>query len=338
MRDDDRLLNLPHVEYGSGVIGVCDVCGVRQAVIVLQKERFKLCVLDFLNKTWTHTKNAPGAPLPPYRSERIWYSTTALPGGRAPALLLSPTRPVRHPVALVTPDLYGITTSLLDGAIRLAREGFEVMLPDIAKSDGIGPGTHWSLRAGSRFGGGVPSSSPAVRTLTGLYADALTALREREMVDPAKTALVGLSYGGSLATILASQAASVGALALAYPVPLSPPELPRLVTAPVFLALGGRDRIALRSRDQWLEARRSAGLDLELLELPEARGLYLSRDLREYDLAAAERTWSALLGFLKGRLLPPPPKPPAPRSAPDPLAPVRTAPTPAAAAPATARA
>jgi len=238
MRDDDRLLNLPHVEYGSGVIGVCDVCGVRQAVIVLQKERFKLCVLDFLNKTWTHTKNAPGAPLPPYRSERIWYSTTALPGGRAPALLLSPTRPVRHPVALVTPDLYGITTSLLDGAIRLAREGFEVMLPDIAKSDGIGPGTHWSLRAGSRFGGGVPSSSPAVRTLTGLYADALTALREREMVDPAKTALVGLSYGGSLATILASQAASVGALALAYPVPLSPPELPRLVTAPVFLALG----------------------------------------------------------------------------------------------------
>ena len=337
MRDDDRLLNLPDVEFGSGVIGVCDVCGLRQAVIVLQKERFKLCVLDFLNKTWTKTKNPPGAPLPPYRSERIWYSTAALPTGRAPALLLSPTRPVRRPVALVTPDLYGITTSLLDAAIRLAKEGFEVMIPDLAKTEGIGPGQHWSLRAGVRFGGGVPASSPAVRTLTGLYADALRTLREREMVDPAKTALVGLSYGGTLATVLASQEASIGALALAYPVPLTPPELPRLVTAPVFLALGGRDRGAARARDQWLDARRSAGVDLEILELPEARGLYLSRDLREYDLGAAERTWSGLLAFLKTRLLPPPPKPPAPRSAPDPLASgvaPPSAPSPAARAPA----
>ncbi|MHB1435577.1 MAG: dienelactone hydrolase family protein [Thermoplasmata archaeon] len=332
MRDDDRLLNLPDVEYGSGVIGVCDVCGIRQAVIVLQKERFKLCVLDFLNKTWTQTKNLPGAPLPPYRSERIWYPTSALPGGQAPALLLSPTRPVRHPIALVTPDLYGITTSLLDGAIRLARAGFEVMLPDLAKTEGIGPGRHWSLRAGTRFGGGLPSSSPAVRTLTGLYADALQALREREMVDPAKTALVGLSYGGSLAAVLASQATSIGALAMAYPAPLRPTELPRLVTAPVFLALGGRDRVARRSRDQWLDARRSTGVDLELLELPGARGLYLSRDLREYDLDSAERTWSAMLAFLKGRLLPAPPKPPAPRSSPDPLAPAaaKTPPTPTA--------
>ncbi len=333
MRDDDRLLNLPDIEYGSGVIGVCDICGIRQAVIVLQKERFKLCVLDFLNKTWSKTKNPPGAPLPPYRSERIWFPTAALSVGRAPALLLSPTRPVRHPIALVTPDLYGITTSLLDAAIRLAKEGFEVMLPDLSKTEGIGPGQHWSLRAGARFGGGVPASSPAVRTLTGLYADALRTLREREMVDPAKTALVGLSYGGSLATVLASQEASIGALAIAYPAPLNPPELPRLVTAPVFLAFGGRDRTALRSRDQWLDARRSAGVDLELLELPDARGLYLSRDLREYDLASAERTWSAMLAFLKGRLLPPPPKPPAPRSAPDPLAPAAAKPsvTPAAA-------
>ncbi|MFG1530527.1 MAG: dienelactone hydrolase family protein [Thermoplasmata archaeon] len=327
MRDDDRLLNLPDVEFGSGVIGVCDVCGVRQAVIVLQKERFKLCVLDFLNKTWTKTKNPPGAPLPPYRSERTWFPTAAVPAGRAPALLLSPTRPVRHPIALVTPDLYGITTSLLDAAIRLAKEGFEVMIPDLSKTEGIGPGPHWSLRAGVRFRGGLPASSPAVRTLTGLYADALRTLREREMVDPSKTALVGLSYGGALATVLASEEASIGALAVAYPVPLNPPELPRLVTAPVFLALGGRDRVAARSRDQWVDARTATGVDLEILEIPGARGLYLSRDLREYDLPSAERTWSAMLAFLRARLLPPPPKPPAPRSAPDPLAPVVSRPS-----------
>jgi hypothetical protein len=29
MRDDDRLLDLPAAEFGSGVIGVCDICGTR---------------------------------------------------------------------------------------------------------------------------------------------------------------------------------------------------------------------------------------------------------------------------------------------------------------------
>ena len=61
MRDDDRLLNLTDAEFGTGVVGVCDICGTRQAVIVLKKERFKLCVLDFLNKTWLKTDKKPGS-------------------------------------------------------------------------------------------------------------------------------------------------------------------------------------------------------------------------------------------------------------------------------------
>ncbi|MGA8710235.1 MAG: dienelactone hydrolase family protein, partial [Thermoplasmata archaeon] len=145
MRDDDRLLNLTDAEFGTGVVGVCDICGTRQAVIVLKKERFKLCVLDFLNKTWLKTDKKPGVPALIYRSERVTFETGAVTSGKALAIVLSPTKVVKHPVVLLTPDVYGITTTLLDAAIRFAHEGFEVMIPDIVKTEGLGSGHHFAL-------------------------------------------------------------------------------------------------------------------------------------------------------------------------------------------------
>ncbi|HEY6238070.1 MAG TPA: dienelactone hydrolase family protein, partial [Thermoplasmata archaeon] len=250
-RDDDELLSDPTLSFGSGVVGVCDVCGHRQAVIILQKERFKLCVLDFLNKTWLKPGLTPMAPLPPYRSERVWFSTDAVAARKAPAILLSPTKAVRRPVALVTPDIYGLTTSVLDAGIRLAREGFEVLLPDVGKTSGIGPGDHLSLRVGARFRGGVPLDGARVIHLRQLYSDALRYLRGREMVDGEKTAVLGISYGASLALALATQDRSVGALVVAYPVPVRPPEYLKLVTAPVLFVDAGRDAQSRRARAQF---------------------------------------------------------------------------------------
>ncbi len=190
MRDDDRMMDLPS-EFGSGVVGVCDICGVRQAVIVLSKERFKLCVTDFLNKTWIKSDKKPGAPAPLYRSERVWFETKATRDGRAPAIMLTPAKLVKHPVVLITPDTYGITTTVLDAAIRFARDGYEVMLPDVAKTDGIGAGHHVALRTGAHLRGGVSLRSKKIVGLLHLYTDALAYLRAREMVDPAKAALFG---------------------------------------------------------------------------------------------------------------------------------------------------
>jgi dienelactone hydrolase len=311
MRDDDRMMDLPN-EFGSGVIGVCDICGVRQAVVVLSKERYKLCVIDFLNKTWITSDKKPGAPAPLYKSDRIFFETEATESGKAPAIVLTPTKQVRRPVLLLTPDVYGITTTLLDGAIRFAREGFEVMIPDVAKTDAIGPGHHVALRAGTRFGGGVSVRSKRVVELLHLYTDALLALRAREMVDPAKTALFGASYGASLALVLASQDTKLGAVVVAYPYPLSPPDLPKLVTAPIFFIGGGRDRAARKAKSQLVAAGRPASSALESYEPAAARHGFLARDLSSYELASAELAWAKALDFVKQRLMPPPPRPPAP--------------------------
>ncbi|HXW66698.1 MAG TPA: dienelactone hydrolase family protein [Thermoplasmata archaeon] len=337
MRDDDRMLDLPE-EFGSGIVGVCDICGTRQAVIILQKERYKLCVLDFLNKTWLQSEKKPGAPAPLYRSDRIWFETRTVPEGKAPAIVLTPTKIVKHPVVLITPDVFGITTTLLDAAIRFAREGCEVMIPDLGKTGGIGPAHHLALRTGRQFRGGVSPRSKRVLTLVNLYADALSALRAREMVDATKSAVFGVSYGGSLALAVAAEDTRLAAVVLAYPQPVSPAGLPKLVTAPILYVGGTDDRSAARARAQLAAARGTRGVSIELDDVAGARHGFLARDLGAYDLARAEAAWARILGFVKQQLLPPPPKPPVPPTVsaaavlPRPPAPSAAAPAPPASA------
>ncbi|MFZ0699655.1 MAG: dienelactone hydrolase family protein, partial [Thermoplasmata archaeon] len=326
MRDDDKMLDLPDAQFGSGVIGVCDICGIRQAVVVLQKERFKLCVIDFLNKTWLKSTNVPGAPLPPYRSERIWFPSKAAVDGKAPAIVLTPTKQVRHPAVLITPDVYGLTTTVLDAAIRFAREGFEVLLPDLTKTTGFGTSLHLALRSDVRFRGGVAIRSKRVATVLELYTDALGTLRARDMVDSARTALFGISYGGSLALALAAQDPKLAAVALAYPVGTNPPDLAKLVTVPILCISGEQDRLAQKARAQLDHARMETRSVFEFVDLSGARHDFLSRDSSRYDVATAEEGWRRIIEFLRRQLLPPPPKPPA--------LPTKTAPpAPASAAP-----
>ena len=312
MRDDDRLLDIPDAEFGSGIIGVCDVCGERQAVVILQKERFRLCVLDFLNKTWLKTDKKPSAPAPLYRSDRISFPTTATGRGSAPAIVLTPTKIVRHPVVLVVPDTFGITTTLLDAAIRFAREGFEVLVPDVGKTDGVGLTHHAAITGGRTFRGGVPAASSRVARLVALYRDALRALLAREMVDPGRSALFGVSYGGALALAVAAETTDLSAVALAYPMPVRPKRLPDLVTAPVLLVRGSQDRSSAAAEQQLRESEATARLSV--ISLPGGRHGFLSRDLRAYDLALAEHAWDEIVAFLRQRLMPPPPTPPAPPS------------------------
>ncbi|MGD0588428.1 MAG: dienelactone hydrolase family protein [Thermoplasmata archaeon] len=323
MRDDDRLLNLTDAEFGTGVVGVCDICGTRQAVIVLKKERFKLCVLDFLNKTWLKTDKKPGVPALIYRSERVTFDTGAVTSGKALAIVLSPTKVVKHPVVLLTPDVYGITTTLLDAAIRFAHEGFEVMIPDIVKTEGLGSGHHFALRSGAQFRGGVAVGNRKVAMLLQLYGDALDYVRGREMVDPAKAAVFGTSYGGSLALALAAQDTRLAAVALAYPMPVRPPDLAKLVTVPLLYVRGSADRRSARAGTQLVAAQSATKGSFVFIEIPGARHDFLARDLSGYEVGPAEAAWTQILAFLKRTLMPPPPKPPAmpPKPAPPAAAP-----------------
>jgi dienelactone hydrolase len=323
MTDADLMLSLPGLEFGTGIVGVCDVCGRRQAVIVLQKERFKLCVIDFLNKKWIGSSAKPGVPAPLYRSERVWFPTTTAKSGRVQAVVLSPTRVVKHPAVLITPDVHGLTTAILDGAIRLAQQGFEVLLPDVNLAGTYGPPQLFATRSGVWASRGVPLRSPAVAKLTDLYSDALAFVRTRPMVDPERSAVLGLSYGGALAVGVAARDPKLGAVVLGYPVPVSPPESLKLVTPPVLIVTGAKDRLGRKALGQF-----SAQLPKERFESFDAGNVghdFLARDIGSYDVAAAEATWKRIGEFLARQLLPPPPRPPTP---PAPAAPAAAPPRP----------
>ena len=191
--------------------------------MVLSKERFKLCVIDFLNKTWIKTDKKPGVPARLYRSERVTFDTGATSAGKAQAVVLSPTKAAKHPVVLLTPDTYGITTTLLDAGIRFAREGYEVLIPDIVKTDGRGAALHLATRSSAQLRGGVAVNSPQCRQPP-------APLRGRPQLPSQpgdgrperKRPLFGTSYGGSLALALAAQDTKLAAVALAYPMPVRP--------------------------------------------------------------------------------------------------------------------
>jgi carboxymethylenebutenolidase len=253
--------------------------------------------------------------------------------GKAQAVVLSPTKATKHPVVLLTPDTYGITTTLLDAAIRFAREGYEVLIPDIMKTDGRGTTLHLATRSSVQLRGGVDVKSRSVASLLRLYADALGYLRSREMVDPAKAALFGTSYGGSLALALAAEDTKLAAVALAYPMPVWPHDLANLVTVPVLYLRGSADRTSPKAWAQLVAAQSATKNPFEFIEIPGARHDFLARDLSAYDVGRAEAGWTWILAFLKRNLVPPPPKPPT--MPPKPAAPA-SAPTPSAKPPAPA--
>ncbi|MCI4352793.1 MAG: dienelactone hydrolase family protein [Thermoplasmata archaeon] len=327
---DDQDLMLPDYPaiFGSGIIGVCDVCGKRQAVIVLQKERFKLCVLDFLNKSWLTTPTKPGAPLPAYRSDRIWFDTSVVKTGRCSAILLTPTKVVRHPTVLITPDVYGLTTVLLDAGIRFAREGYEVLIPEVGKAPGIGFLEFATTRSGAYFAGGVSLQSARIRKLVLFFQDALTCLRARPVADPDKTAVFGLGFGGSLALGVAGEEQKLSAVVLAYPMPVRPAGYADLITAPVLFVNAGRDSASRRTRRSFEARTGQLGSPVEYADFPKARRHFMSRDLGAYDLALAEAAWGRILTFLKARLQPPPPRPSAPPKPVAPPASIATVPKP----------
>ncbi len=336
MTDQDLMLADRSLPFGSGIVGVCDICGQRQAVVILEKERYQLCVLDFLNKAWKTSKAPPGRPLPPYRSERCWFETGSTASGTLQGILLTPSKPVRHPGILVTPELYGLTTMVLDAGIRLARAGFEVLLPDLGKLDRRVPLDHLALRADLWFRGGVRTDSSRVRRLSELSADALQFLRSRPMVDPKKVGLFGASYGASLALAAAGEDRELAAVALAAPRPIRPAAYLRLLNAPVLLLAGGRDRAGQAARRELEAARDAGGFELEVNEFPRAGPLFLARDSSRYEVATAEEGWERMLAFFSARLMPPPPKPPAPpvvRTPPPPAVAPPPVPAPPAAAP-----
>jgi len=312
MPDEDLLLDSVPPEFGSGVIGVCDICGQRQAVIVLAKERYKLCVLDFENKAWIRSTARPGVPALPFTSTTELVPSRAVRTGQVRAVVLSPTKVVKRPSAIVVPDVYGLTAQALEAGVRLAHEGFEVILPDFTRLEGMNLAQWARMRVSRTLSGGVHISQSRRELALRILEDCRRYVRERPMVLADKQALFGFSYSGAWALAYAAETPEIAAVALAYPRMVHPPGLLENVRGPVYAVYGDQDSTAGDDCEQLREAARIYGIPLEISVLPGAGHHFLNRDLRAYRPGPAEEAWTRLVGFLKGRLFPTPKPPPTP--------------------------
>ena len=206
--------------FGSGIIGVCDVCGTRQAVIILQKERFKLCVLDFLNKSWVTRRPSRAPRFPPYRSDRISFDTAVSKLG---PLLGDPPDADEDWCGTHGPDhsrcVRRYQTVLLDAAIRFAKDGCEVLIPEVKRRPGYRfSGSTSPLGPEPILAGGMSlSGSSRTRKLVLYFQDALNCLRSRPMADAGKTALFGIGFGARSRLGVAGEEQKLTAVVLVVP-------------------------------------------------------------------------------------------------------------------------
>jgi carboxymethylenebutenolidase len=328
MPDEDLLLDIAKPEFGSGIVGVCDICHARQAVVVLTKERFKLCVQDFLNKAWIRSTEKPGALTLPFSSTTDFVQTSSVPGGVALSVHLKPTKTAKHPMVTVVPDVFGLTTQVLEAGIRFARAGYEVVMPDIARTPGFGL-PKFIMERGMRFvTGSIPVSlSRRERLFRVLDACRTVALKD-ESIDPSHQAVFGMSYGGALALAYAAEVPQLSAVAVAYPYSVSPASRLMTLKCPVFAMFGEKDSASSASCKKIRDAAAHWEAPIEFVVVPGASHHFLSREHSAYKVAAAEAGWREILAFLKDRLETPP-KPPAPAPVPSPVAkpPAVTAPS-----------
>jgi dienelactone hydrolase len=317
MPDEDLLLDNVQPVFGTGIVGVCDICHARQAVIVLSKERYKLCVQDFLNKSWLRTTEKPGALTLPFSSFTEYVPTRAVPGGQAISVRLKPTKTVKHPLVTIVTDIFGPTAEVLEAGIRFARAGYEVVIPDIGRTPGFGLPKHmfdWSMNA---LTGTVPISASKRERLFKVVDVCRRKALEDITVDPSHQAIFGISYGGALALAYATESTDLSAVVLAYPDGLPPQSRLATLKAPVFVMCGGKDKAAGTSSSKLESAAKKWGFPVEVCKIDGADRRFLSRDDPKYRVQVAEAGWRVMMFYLKDKFEPPPAAPakPAPPAA-----------------------
>ncbi len=312
MPDEDLLLkDVPDREFGVGVVGVCDVCDQRQAVIILSRERFKLCVLDFLNKSWIKSDEVPRAFTLPFTSTTDFIPTSAVPGGVLHAIRLRPSKAVKHPLILIAPDPVGVTTQTIEAAVRFVRAGYEVIFPDTGRIPGLSFAISFAMNRGFRFWKGtvLMPTTRRDRVLKVLDVCRRYALQD-EMVDPTRQAVYGASYGGAVALAYAAETEGLKAVALAYPYSVSPVGRLSSIQAPVHAVYGTADMRAGTSSVALQRNLTRFGVRYTTTVLRGVGHNFLGRDEKTYRVRSAERAWKDLLGFVHSQFEPPvPPKP-----------------------------
>ena len=208
----------------------------------------------------------------------------------------------KRPAVLVFPEAFGLGEHTKEKAARLAELGYVVLANDL-----FGEGKSvTSIEEVMAFIQPLQQQPEKIRA----YAQAgLAAVTARPEVDAGKVAAIGYCFGGAAALELARSGADVrGVAGFHGGVSASRPEEAKNIKAKVMVCVGADDpMITPDARAKWVEDMTAGKVDWQMHlyggvvhsftnKEADARGM---PDAIRYDANADQRSWDALVGFLK---------------------------------------
>ena len=229
--------------------------------------------------------------------------------------LARPAAPGPLPGVVVAGELFGVSAHVRDVCERLAREGYPALAPDL--NHRAAPGVELPHDANGRERG---FDLLGRMTRAGALADMRAAVAYLRAGGADRVGLFGLSLGGHVAYLAATEPATIGpncsAVAVAYggwlpttDIPIGRPEptlagTPR-ITARVLALYGENDHaIPAADRDAIAGALRAAGVRHEFVTYPGVSHGFLCDRRDTYDAAAAEDAWRRVLALFTTELTP----------------------------------
>jgi len=222
--------------------------------------------------------------------------------GQMPAVLMSPIQPGDKPAVLLLMEAFGVTPHIRDVAARIAKEGYEVLIPDL----------YYRELPNNKFGYHEVEQAMAMmgrldfgQPMENDIRAALLYLKSLPNVAQHRLGVTGFCLGGGLTFFTACKFSNqIAAAAPFYGMVLDEwIEAVKEITVPVYLFFGSMDHFIPSDRIQQINTRfQELNKDYTLKVYPNAGHGFFCHERSDYNRTAAEDAWGELTQFFKKHL------------------------------------
>lgn len=223
------------------------------------------------------------------------------PDGQMSAFLYTPVALDRMPAVLLLMEAFGLTQHIRDVAIRIATEGYVVLVPDLYYREPNNKFGYDQVEQAMAMMWRLDFGKPMEEDLQA----ALGYLKARKNVNPEKIGVTGFCLGGGLTFLTACKfSAEIAAAAPFYGMVLDEwITAVEKITISVYLFFGGRDPFIPRDRIHQIELRfQELNKEYTLKVYPDAEHGFFCHERSSYNRLAAEDAWCELMQFFRKHL------------------------------------
>jgi carboxymethylenebutenolidase len=235
---------------------------------------------------------------------KIKYAEVLIPtpNGQMPACLCTPTEPNRRPAVLLLMESFGLTSYIRDVAIRIAKEGYVVLTPDL----------YYRELPNNKFGYDEVDQATAMmwrldfgKPMEEDIRAALEYVKSQPNVYPDRVGVTGFCLGGGLTFFTACKLSAEIAVAAPFYGMVLDEWIDALtdITVPIYLFFGGVDPFIPLDRIRQIESRfQELSKNYTLKVYPDAGHGFLCHERSDYNRLAAEDAWQQLTRFFQQHL------------------------------------